>query len=67
MTTAERVATAVLGSYSGPYAACADKWKTNAAILSAQQRVIREAARNIEPLIREIEDSARRAVDFNAS
>lgn len=61
MTPAERVATAVLETHASAYFAI------NPEKIETRRRVIREAARNIEPIIREIEDAARRAADLNAS
>lgn len=55
------LAKAILEGFSAPYFAI------NPEKIETRRRIIREAARNIEPMIREIEDAARRAVDLNAS
>lgn len=59
MTPAERVATAVLESYAAPYFAI------NPEKIETRRRVIREAARNIEPMIRDIEADAQRRISLN--
>ena len=67
MTSAERIARAVLEPFASAYWACGHNCITHDGAISAQERVIAQAAMTLEPLLREIEREAERRVSQNPS